>query len=169
MAQATYPELLSQGLGSEPSPARPACKQVNELCSCLVLLPMGVAWPSHCCERRWSLTPPFHPCQLPGSLFLWPCPEGYPSPGVTRHRALRSADFPRFHQWQNRDRPTNLGTSIIPFSLVRVKIIKADVKPKLKCPLSPKLKCPLGKGQESGQTIHDERERNQTVRDHDPT
>ena len=126
MAQATYPELLSQGLGSEPSPARPACKQVSELCSCLVLLPMGVAWPSHCCERRWSLTPPFHPCQLPGSLFLWPCPEGYPSPGVIRHRALRSADFPRFHQRQNRDHPTNLGASIIPFSLVRVKIIKAE-------------------------------------------
>ena len=28
-------------------------------------------------------------------LFLWPDPAGYPTPGVTRHRALWSTDFPR--------------------------------------------------------------------------
>jgi len=30
-----------------------------------------------------------------GSRFLWPGPAGCPAPGVTRHRALWSADFPR--------------------------------------------------------------------------
>jgi len=29
---------------------------------CLALLRVGVAWPAHCWDRRWSLTPPFHPC-----------------------------------------------------------------------------------------------------------
>jgi hypothetical protein len=28
-------------------------------------------------------------------LFLWPDPAGYPVPGITRHLALWSADFPR--------------------------------------------------------------------------
>jgi hypothetical protein len=28
-------------------------------------------------------------------LFLWPDPAGFPAPGVTRHPALWSADFPR--------------------------------------------------------------------------
>ncbi|KPL74243.1 hypothetical protein AC812_13150 [Bellilinea caldifistulae] len=28
-------------------------------------------------------------------LFLWPDPAGYPAPGVTRRRALWSADFPQ--------------------------------------------------------------------------
>ena len=30
-----------------------------------------------------------------GGMFLWPDPAGYPAPGITRHRALWSADFPR--------------------------------------------------------------------------
>ena len=42
---------------------------------------------------------PFHPyldCMQPiGGLFLWPDPAGCPAPGVTRHRALWSADFPQ--------------------------------------------------------------------------
>jgi hypothetical protein len=29
-------------------------------------------------------------------MFLWPIPSGYPVPGITRHLALWSADFP---QW----------------------------------------------------------------------
>src|SRR3989304_6693850 len=28
-------------------------------------------------------------------MFLWPDPAGCPTPGITRHRALWSADFPR--------------------------------------------------------------------------
>ena len=67
----------------------------------------------HCCTRRWSLTRTqvrrfgsnrclWHLFTLTslaerslGGLFLWPDPTGYPSPGVTRHRALWSADFPQ--------------------------------------------------------------------------
>jgi len=30
-------------------------------CPCLALLLAGVTWPWHCCQRRWSLRPPFHP------------------------------------------------------------------------------------------------------------
>ena len=91
--------------------------------SCLALLPLGVAWPPHYCGRRWSLTPPFHPylgivdcrfliadwssgddrnlqsaidnLQSRGGKFLWPGPANYFTPGVTRQRALWSADFPR--------------------------------------------------------------------------
>jgi hypothetical protein len=68
-------------------------------CPCLALLPVGVAWPPHCCVRRWSLTPPFHPCAFPQrgwrGMFLWPVPIPYGIPGITRHRVLWSADFPR--------------------------------------------------------------------------
>jgi len=48
---------------------------------------------------------PFSPCRLftltviakrcSGGMFLWPDPTGCPVPGITRHRALWSADFPR--------------------------------------------------------------------------
>jgi len=84
------------------------------LCSCLTLLPVRVTWPRYYYRRRWSLTPPFHPSSpaiqtgggrfysTPTNLkshlsgyFLWPYPKDYSLPGVTRHRALRSADFPR--------------------------------------------------------------------------
>ena len=78
------------------------------LCSCLTLLPMGVARPPHYCGRRWSLTPPFHPYLLRGGLFLWPDPAGFPAPDVIRHRALWSADVPR-RRCRRRDSPTNLG------------------------------------------------------------
>ena len=71
----------------------------GEPCPCLALLLVGVAWPPHCCGRRWSLTPPFHPCPCSqeswGGMFLWPDPIPYGIPGVTRHRVLWSADFPR--------------------------------------------------------------------------
>ena len=63
--------------------------------SCLALLPAGVAWPPHCCGRRWSLTPPFHPYQSPGGMSLWPDPAAFTTPGITRRCALWSADFPR--------------------------------------------------------------------------
>jgi len=66
-----------------------------DLYPCLALLQMGVTWPRHYCQRRWSLTPPFHPYPFQGGLFLWPDPVDCSTPGVTRHLALRSADFPR--------------------------------------------------------------------------
>ena len=81
---------------------------------CLALLQMGVAWPpvlllapvvSYTSNRfrllssRIAYYPPFHPYQSElahsGGLFLWPDPAGFPAPGVTRHLALRSADFPQ--------------------------------------------------------------------------
>ena len=48
--------------------------------------PIAPAWPCsgwglpgrrHCCRRRWSLTPPFHPDPSLrwGGCFLWPCPQ----------------------------------------------------------------------------------------------
>ena len=59
-------------------------------------------------RRRWSLTPPFHPCPLRGGMFLWPDLAGCPAPGVTRHRALWSADFPRHPARECRGCPTSL-------------------------------------------------------------
>ena len=75
----------------------------------------GLPGRPHYCGRRWSLArnvlcspPPFHPCLCRpvsdrptiGGMSLWPDPAGNlvfqaPVPGVTRRRALRSADFPR--------------------------------------------------------------------------
>jgi hypothetical protein len=55
---------------------------------------MGVAWPLHygsaggLLHRRFTLA-------LAGGLFLWPDPLSCLNPGVTRHLALWSADFPR--------------------------------------------------------------------------
>jgi hypothetical protein len=47
------------------------------------------------CTRRWSLTPPFHPhTKNRAVLFCGPF-RGLPRPGITRHRALWSADFPQ--------------------------------------------------------------------------
>ncbi len=71
----------------------------------------GLPGRRHCCRRRWSLTPPFHPyprvkaprglaeanCAVfdpRAVLFCGPI-RGLPRPGVARHRALWSADFPR--------------------------------------------------------------------------
>jgi hypothetical protein len=71
----------------------------------------GLPGRRHCCRRRWSLTPPFHPyprvkaprgpakagCAVFDSravVFCGPI-RGLPRPGVTRHPALGSADFPR--------------------------------------------------------------------------
>jgi len=54
-------------------------------------------------EARWALTPPFHPYRLDehhegtfraGGLFSVALSSRSPSPGVTRHPALRSSDFP---------------------------------------------------------------------------
>src|SRR5262249_31209007 len=64
----------------------------------VALLPMGSAAPSPLPETRWALTPPFHPYlagrSRPGGLFSVALPLASPPPGVTRHRALWSSDFP---------------------------------------------------------------------------
>jgi len=47
---------------------------------------------------RWALTPPFHPYprhEATGGLFSVALSIGSRRPGVTRHPALRSSDFPR--------------------------------------------------------------------------
>jgi len=47
-------------------------------------------------ENRWALTSPFHPYlrSLGGGLLSVALSLGLPPPGVTRHPALRSSDFP---------------------------------------------------------------------------
>src|SRR5580693_7377225 len=63
------------------------------------LLPMGFALPPALPRARWALTPPFHPYRQVavasgGGLFSVALSSALPLPGVTRHRALRSSDFP---------------------------------------------------------------------------
>lgn len=97
-----------------------AAPRTEVLHPCLALLQTGVAWPAHYCDRRWSLTPPFHPYQPEaGGMFLWPDPANCFTPGITRRLALRSADFPR-SGLPDRDHPTDLGTRNIPRSWLSV-------------------------------------------------
>jgi len=99
MALAAYPELLLHNAAQETSNLQPASGR----CPCLALLPMGVAWPQALLPApvvsytTFSTLPVSHSPEVSapfGGLFLWPDPAGYPAPGVTRHCALRSADFP---------------------------------------------------------------------------
>src|SRR5262249_25511815 len=64
----------------------------------MALLLMGSAAPSPLPETRWALTPPFHPYLAsrgrPGGLFSVALSLAFPPPGVTRHHALWSSDFP---------------------------------------------------------------------------
>jgi len=55
----------------------------------------GLPGRRHCCRRRWSLTPPFHPYRTNSAVVFCGPIRGLPRPGVTRHRALWSADFPQ--------------------------------------------------------------------------
>ena len=73
----------------------------------LALLPVGLAVPVRLPVPRWALTPPFHLFpRIEGSLFSVALSLGLPPPGVTRHRALWSPDFPRTH-----DRPAAIQPS----------------------------------------------------------
>jgi len=65
----------------------------------VALLPMGFALPPALPRARWALTPPFHPYRRVveasgGGFFSVALSSALPLPGVTRHRALRSSDFP---------------------------------------------------------------------------
>ena len=78
----------------------PLLRRVRRTSAYVALLPMGSALPPPLPEARWALTPPFHP-GLPlvfpreaGGLFSVALSFAFPRPGVTRHRALRSSDFP---------------------------------------------------------------------------
>jgi hypothetical protein len=69
---------------------------------CLALLRVGFTMPLPLPAARWSLTPPFHPCLCSavtrgaiGGLFSVALSSASRRPGVTRHPALRSSDFPR--------------------------------------------------------------------------
>src|ERR1044071_768443 len=90
---------------------RPGRRRGNTAAGCpacrpyLVLLPMGFAVPQPLPVARWALTPPFHPyLRRPSDLrrtlgsggfaFSVALSSSFPSPGVTRHPALRSPDFP---------------------------------------------------------------------------
>ena len=106
MAQAAYPELqLLQTEAQETSSLSP-----EGFCSCLALLPMGVACPPVLLRVPVVSYTTISPLPvLSGGMFLWPDPAGFPAPGVTRHRAQRSADFPQLQKW-NCDRPADLDT-----------------------------------------------------------
>ncbi len=77
----------------------------------LALLPVGFVVPSLSPAARWALTPPFHPClcgrsAVIGGLLSVTLSVALRRPGVTRHRALRSPDFPRAAPSRHaRDRP----------------------------------------------------------------
>src|SRR6185436_1272019 len=64
----------------------------------VALLRMGFAVPQPLPTARWAFTPPFHPYLASGSsrggLFSVALSSRFPSPGVTRHPALWSPDFP---------------------------------------------------------------------------
>src|SRR5580692_7607165 len=80
------------------------------------LLPMGFALPPALPRARWALTPPFHPYRRVldasgGGLFSVALSSALPLPGVTRHRALRSSDFPPDANCSSDDRPSGVDTA----------------------------------------------------------
>ncbi len=95
--RAAYPALQ----GSEPPPARRILTNAYDA-SFAPARPCsrrGLPGDRHCCRPRWSLTPPFHPYQPKpivrlAVVFCGPV-RGSPRPGVTRHPAMWSADFPQ--------------------------------------------------------------------------
>ena len=85
-----------------PRPGQPvaAFQGMQQLSSYLVLHRATLTVPVMSPSPRWALTPPFHPGLPPlfpgeaGGLFSVALSFAFPRPGVTRHRALRSSDFP---------------------------------------------------------------------------
>ncbi len=96
---------------------------------CLTLLPVGDAWPPALQRtpvrsyRTVSPSPPFGGT----TLLCGPLPAGYPAPGVTRHRALWRADFPRPRPKAGRDCPAHLNTfSIIARNTFGPSLLKSN-------------------------------------------
>ena len=132
-SQALGPAVISLGAALPTrSSSLPEAERIEPIRTARRTVQFASVWPCsrwglpgrrHCCRRRWSLTPPFHPRRAwrGTALLCGPVPAGHPAPGITRHRALRSADFPRTAALSpgalapdgnsRRDRPANLGTS----------------------------------------------------------
>ena len=75
---------------------RRAASGPEGLRSCLALLRVGVAWPPALLPApvvSYTTVSPL-PARAPAVCLCGPVP-GFPRPGVARHPALRSADFPR--------------------------------------------------------------------------
>ncbi len=93
MAPATYPRVWRAG------PARACCRS-SSFPAYLVLLRVGFTMPPALLPARCALTAPFHPYPMlaQGAVFsLWHWPSRRlqaPIPGVTRHTAPWSPDFP---------------------------------------------------------------------------
>jgi len=75
---------------------RRAASRPEGLRSCLALLRVGVAWPPALLPAPVVSYTTFSPlpARTPAVCLCGPVP-GFPRPGVARHPALRSADFPR--------------------------------------------------------------------------
>ena len=92
---------LPAGSGEQPYHPRGRRNRPRETPAYAALLPMGFAVPPALPRARWALTPPFHPYRRPakksgvdGGLFSVALSSTFLPPGVTRHRALWSSDFP---------------------------------------------------------------------------
>ncbi len=101
----------------------------------------GLPCPGGYPHGRWALTPPFHPYRQPharapaaGGLFSVALSVGFRRPGVTRHPALRSSDFPRIARPVGTDpRPfaplAATGISRPPSAAVKVPARRLDFRP----------------------------------------
>jgi len=81
----------------------------------LALLPMGFGVPFLLPGPRWALTPPFHHrrsrFQDLGRLLSVPLSVASRRPAVSRHRALRSPDFPLRAEIPRSDCPASFTTT----------------------------------------------------------
>jgi hypothetical protein len=92
------PTRSSRGTSSPPL--------ASELRSCLALLPMAVAWPPTLLSAPVGSYSTFSPLPgYPAVVFCGPM-RGFHRPGIIRHRALWSADFPQI-AYATRDRPAD--------------------------------------------------------------
>ena len=98
----------------------------------------GLPGRTHCCTRRWSLTPPFHHHEL------FPCGKNWLFVSVALFRQIdtfrhfpprmlsdavlyRSADFPRFRQRRTAIAQPTWGKKIIHAEFSRVNIISDNL------------------------------------------
>jgi len=100
------PTLLS-GSSDQPGARGPGVP----LAPYLVLLRMGFSRPPDYSERRWALTPPFHPYpDKSGRYVSVALSVGSPLPCVTGHPAWWSSDFPL--RYYRSSRPVSLAYSV---------------------------------------------------------
>src|SRR3712207_2011321 len=104
---------LPAGSGGQPSNACAGRRIAPPSLS--TLLRVGFTEPHRSPGVRWSLTPPFHPCQrrTAGGLFSVALSRGSPRVAVGDHPALWSPDVPRRRGLPHRrDRPAD--SSVVP-------------------------------------------------------